>query len=74
MMDRCRDDGRPAPDRNLVSVPLLYRVYLQNWVLTKHVRGAERRGIPMMKLSNSLHHRDSSRRELVLSLPKGHSE
>jgi hypothetical protein len=39
MIDRRRDDGRAAQDRNAVSVPLLYRVYLQNWVLTKHVRG-----------------------------------
>ena len=48
MMDGCLKIIASHSDRNRVSIALSHRVYLQIWVLTKHVRQALGRNPPVM--------------------------
>lgn len=38
MRNGCLRELRRVVDRKFASAPLFHRVYIQNWVLTKHVR------------------------------------
>jgi hypothetical protein len=64
LVNHCRGD-RPVAPTSLGNHYLTHGTTLS----LMSFRGVKRRGIPMKVLLNSLHHRDSSRRELVLPIP-----